>query len=383
MEVEELVESLRAEEASIEALFSEGRSLSRRGPDYERKFVAAAKLVGAVMAGKMGSHYLREAMSTDDFPYLFGDILDRSVLAAYREAPADYDQYINVNPNIRDFRTISRHYSDEGGGDVLSEVKELAPYPHAEFGEGRYQYSVNKYGRKMGISWEMLINDDLGLIRDIPIRLGRAARRSEWRFATDLFVGTTGPDGTFYSGGNGNVVTSNPVLSLNAFQTAMTVLSAMRDSAGEPIVIDMVHLVVPPALEVVAQNILNATQLVLRENGGGTNTELQVANWMRNRVTLHVNPYIPVIASSSNGNTSWFLFASPNNGRPAAEVGFLRGHREPEVFIKSPNAQRTGGGVDPMAGDFDYDGIEYKVRHVFGGTLMDPKMSVASNGSGS
>jgi hypothetical protein len=55
------------------------------------------------------------------------------------------------------------------------------------------------------------------------------------------------------------------------------------------------------------------------------------------------------------------------------------------MFMKAPNALRIGGGgmVDPMAGDYDSDGLEYKIRHVLGGTLMDPKMAVASNGSGS
>jgi hypothetical protein len=37
-----------------------------------------------------------------------------------------------------------------------------------------------------------------------------------------------------------------------------------------------------------------------------------------------------------------------------------------------------GGGVNPTDGDFDTDTAEYKVRHVLGGTLMDPKAAVAS-----
>jgi hypothetical protein len=62
----------------------------------------------------------------------------------------------------------------------------------------------------------------------------------------------------------------------------------------------------------------------------------------------------------------------------------LRGHAEPEIFIKEPNARRVGGGiVNPMDGDFETDSVEYKLRHVFGGSILDPKMSVGSNGSGS
>jgi hypothetical protein len=56
----------------------------------------------------------------------------------------------------------------------------------------------------------------------------------------------------------------------------------------------------------------------------------------------------------------------------------------PEVFIKEGNQRRVGAGTpDAMDGDFDTDSIEYKVRHVLGGTRLEPKSTVASNGSGS
>ena len=35
----------------------------------------------------------------------------------------------------------------------------------------------------------------------------------------------------------------------------------------------------------------------------------------------------------------------------------------------------------PLEGDFDTDSIHYKVRHVFGGTRIDPIMTCFSNGS--
>jgi hypothetical protein len=74
----------------------------------------------------------------------------------------------------------------------------------------------------------------------------------------------------------------------------------------------------------------------------------------------------------------------PVEGRPALIIAFLRGHEEPEIFIKEPNARRIGGGAsDPMNGSFDTDSIDYKVRHVVGGRIVDGKATVASNGSGS
>jgi hypothetical protein len=106
-------------------------------------------------------------------------------------------------------------------------------------------------------------------------------------------------------------------------------------------------------------------------------------NWMAQKLRLNVNPYIPLIASSANGNSSWFMFANPGVQRPALEVGFLRGYETPSLFQKMPNTMRLGGAVDPMLGDFDSMALTYKGLHIIGGTRMDPKMTVASNGSGS
>ena len=67
----------------------------------------------------------------------------------------------------------------------------------------------------------------------------------------------------------------------------------------------------------------------------------------------------------------------------ALELGFLRGHEAPEIFIKESNQRRIGGAINPLDGDFDSDSVEYKVRHCFGGSRGDGKATVASNGSGS
>lgn len=381
----EIVEAVRQESASVQNLFNrqaDGVAVRgrRRSPQYLAQLAEAATFLGQVIDGKRPMHQLQEAMSTSDFPNLYGDILDRQLLANYRETPSPWRRYIKT-ATVRDFRDVKRGYIN-GGEDRLSQVAEKGAYPARAVTDGKYTYAVKKYGATFPITWEALVNDDLDAFRSLPERLARGARRTEQHFAVDLYAGTTGPDATFFASGNANVVTSNPVLSVTALMTAFTILAAQTDSDGEPIVVDAVHLVVPPALMVAAQNILNATQIEMTDAGGLSNQKLIAANWMRNNVTLHVEPYLPII-STTNGNTSWYLFADPSNGRPAAEVGFLAGHEEPQLFIKSPDAQRMAGGSDPMAGDFATDSIDYKVRHVLGGTLMDPKMAVASNGSGS
>lgn len=358
---------------------------SRVDPGYGHRLVEAAHLYERVIKGdKYAELQFAEAMTTSDFSLLFADILDRQVLGAYQDWPSTWQAYARRG-TVRDFRSVKR-YALDGASATLDEVPERGEYPEAAVVPSSYEYQVTKRGRRLDWTWEMRVNDDLDAFRELPLILGRAARMTEDKFVTQLYAAASGPNSTFFSAGNDNIVTGNPVLSVDALEDAMTVLASQTDSDGNPIFIQAVNLVVPPALEVVANNIINATEILAAAGGGdGTgNNQLRTANWLRNRVNVVVNPWLPIISATANGNTSWYLIGSTMAGRPAMEVGFLRGYEQPQVFVKAPDSMRVGGGMAPVEdGDFETDAIRHKVRHVLGGTLMDPKMAVASNGSGS
>jgi hypothetical protein len=372
-----------------EILSVSGTRLSRRNTDaaYVARVAEAAEFVADVVAGKRPSYLLQEAMSTSDFPLLMGDVLDRQLLGNYTAFQPTWQNYCKRG-RVNDFRTVRRIQMDGLTGRFYPSYlkpENTAPQEGA-LSETGYTYNVEVYEKAAAINWRMLVNDDLDAFSDIPRRLAQGARYTEEYFATALFVTTTGPHGSLYSAGSyANVVTGNPALSIAGLQTAMRILGAQTDSDGEPIVVDAVELVVPPALEITAQNILNATQILVDPNvaAGTAQQQMFAQNWMRNRVRLSVNPYIPIVASSSNGSTSWFLFANPERGRPAIEIGFLRGYEQPGLYQKAPNTMRVGGGVDAMLGDFDTNEIRYKGMHIIGGCRLDPKATVASNGSGS
>ncbi len=387
----ELIDTIQAEEASVRRLFGgEGTSHAtrrdNRNPGYLTDLAEAASLVNDVIAGRRPMHYLQEAMTTSDFPLLFGDILDRQLLGAYRAWEPVWQAFARRS-TVRDFRP-SKRFAVDGAEGQLEVVPEDSPYPGAKVSATADQLTVKKYGRRLPFSWETFVNDDLDALRDAPQRLGRGAQRTVQRFVTGLYVDSSGPHASLYNAPFGNVVTGNPVLSIEALQTAMTTLASQTDSDGEPIFFDSVTLVVPPALEVTALNIVNGLQIDINNAGGTANQRIRAQNWMRNRVQVVVDPYIPAIATS-NGNTSWFLFGNPTDGRPALEVGFLRGHEEPALFMKRPDASSGSGsaGPDGDVADFDTDTIQYKVRAVFGGARLintgGEKSTVASNGSGS
>ncbi len=250
----ETVETIEAADASVSNLFGgDGvriRTGIRRSPEYMRNLVEAARFMETIYAGRRPIHHLREALSTSDFPILFGDILDRQLLGAYREIPPVWQNYIRRG-TVPDFRTVQRRAVDGLEGRI-PEVDELEEYPQGALEESQDTYKVRKYGKRIDLSWEAIVNDDLDALRNLPDRLARGARRTEQYAATQLYVGAAGPSGTLYTVGNDNVITGNPALSVDGLQKGLDKLASMKDVDGEPILMDFVHLVVPPALQVTA-----------------------------------------------------------------------------------------------------------------------------------
>ena len=367
--------------ASAVALW--GDLINGRAPSYFLQ-EALAPRTPAVCRAIEGNYpgIFREAMTRSDFPLLTGDVLDRMALGRYREFPSPWRSFFRVTQSLRDFRTVRRLKSDGLEGQ-WNAVPEQAEIEYGALTEGGYTYAPSKYAKAAKISFEALMNDDLSQFQAIPDRLGRGGARTVNKFATGLYVDASGPHASLYTVGNANKVTSNPVLSVAALQTAWNILRSMLDADGEPIMVEQAFLVVPPALEVTARNILNAVQIWATTVGGASGQEVHYDNWIGSTLQLAIDPYIPVVASTANGNTSWFIFADPSVGRPAVELGFLNGFAEPQLYQKLANTIRIGGEADQTAGDFGTMSQEYKGVLAFGGTRLDPKATVASNGSGS
>lgn len=373
-----LIESIRTGDGDRDP--GGGRQVRRAGDRNPQAFSEALNLVENVLTGnRYAALQFSEAMSTSDFPLLFGDILDRSLVGAYEEYPSDIMQIVDER-RLRDFRQASRHAVDGAEGQ-LPKVGERAEYSEAALSEARDTTTVEKYGRRLSFSWEQMVNDDLDAFRDAPVRHGRAARRSEAKFVTGLYVGTAGPSGTVYTGDR--AITA-ALTDADDVEAALTVLANQVDEDGEPITFSGSYLVVPPALETRARRILETVEY---REGGNADGPVSIirGNALRANLNLIVDPYIPVEADT-NGATSWFVFGSPMDSRPALEFDRLIGHENPEIWVRTSDAQRVGGGtVGPDSGSFDTDSIDYRVRHVFGGTALintgGTKSTVGSDGS--
>jgi len=385
----ELIETMDADtrlihgwdEASPQSLLplSEGvpaRTILRRayGESYETRLGEAAQFLADVYDGRRPTYQLREALSVADFPLLFADVIDRQLLAAYQAPAFRWDRFVR-SATVNDFRTVKRFRID-GGDDILNQVGAGAPYPEADLDETQFNYEVAKYGRDIPIHFETLINDDLGAFQDLPQRLARAVQYSEARFVSTLYVDASGPHASFYTAGNLNVGTG--VLNIANLQTAITTMGAQRNpKTNEPILVRPSVLVVPPALEIVALQIVRSQLLIGQGANAAPVPQLNILP--EYQLDVVVDPYIPVVASTANGNTSWFVFGEPSNGA-ALEFGRLRGHEAPELMVKRAAFDSIGGGADVMTLD-ERDARTYRVRKVFGGVRLDPRFTYGSNGT--
>lgn len=365
-EMLELLETIRSEQASIEKLFGAGDGVSVRDAanrKYHGRLVEAVRFIGEVFNGKRPMWQLKEAMSTSDFPYLFGDTIDRLLVADYKAIDPVWKAWIPTK-TVPDFRAVKR-FKVDGLTSVLGEVNQGEAYPEDHLDESYYTYAVKKYGRTFRILWEALVNDDLDALKDAPVKMARAAATTEAYVASGLYVANA----TLFTGGHGNYDTT-VTLTIDNLRAAIAKMDAMTDPDSAPISNQMKYLVTGPALRLTALEICKST-LIMPWPGesGGTITAgaRAVDNVLAGMLLPIVDPMIPVLDATYKA-TCWYLFADPADGA-VAEVGFLRGHETPELFMKSSNQQRVGGGaVNPEEGDFETDAIAYKVRHVIGGT---------------
>ena len=302
-----------------------------------------------IEAGNTTSVLLREVAGSDTFPNALGNQLHKRALDAYKTKGLWWEDLAQIIP-AKDFKEI--HATRMGTLEKLLETKEGQAYKKSALKEEKETYSVKKYGRIFPVTWESLVNDDLGIISRAVSKWGLAAKRTEnerisvlYDKATTLLMG----DGSACITVGCTVANKTTVgLTATGLTSGITLMRTQVDMAGNPVHIDIrgVSLVIPPAMDV------TATELVVNVvKVGASNSEINVFN--RYGMKIVENPYFTAI-------TNGFLVADKREC-PVLEVAYLYGNREPEMRTSSPDA----------GANFESDVIEYRLRLVFEPHFID------------
>ena len=354
-------------------------SETKKSENYEAQLKEAIDLLSN--ARGLPSHrrefLLREAMTTSDFPLLFGDVLDRQVLASYKAVDPVWRAIVRMGTVRRIYPQIgAKRFGITGGDQTLARVGEKGEYLASDRDEKKYDIYVYKYGRQFDISFEALINDDLNALKDTPERFARAAVRTEHRLATGGYVHDVGTHalGNLYDNATaGEINCVAALLTIANLEAAIQAMKAFRDANGEPIMNTPKYLVVPDSLEFTARQILTSAMKMWVEGTGATPTVWPMTNVLPQAgLTLIVDPYLTVLdGTAANGLTAWYLFADPRD-IAALEFDYLEGHDRPEICMKASDKVSIGGGaISPFEGDFATDNVFYRVRDICGCNKLD------------
>lgn len=292
----------------------------------------AMAAMGLAAPGSRGYH------STSDFPIVLGNTINRRLRRAYELQTRTFMPFC-TQTTLADFRAVTRAQIS-GLLETFDAIPEGGEYKATTMTEGKESYKLVKYGRIIGLTWEALINDDLDAFGRIPTAFAAKAAQKQ----SDIVYGilTSNPnmgDGNaLFSAAHGNIAGAGSAITSASLSAARQAMRIQKGLEGDFINVAAKYLVVGPAKETEAQQLLQAVIMA---------TKTADTNVFRGSLELIVDPRI-------TGN-QWFLFADPS-AIDTIEYAFLDG--EPELFTE----QRQG---------FNIDGMEVKARMVFAAKAID------------
>ena len=276
---------------------------------------------------------------SSDFPLVLADLSNKSLQDSYASAPATFQPFVNER-SVPDFKTINSMRLSDGG--KLRPTNEHGEYERTTLEESKESYKVEKFGLVIGRTWELMMNDDLGAFTDIAAKLGKRAREKEseifWGLiTTPQVMEETGQP--LFDATHNNIGTGGPI-SIASMGEGRAKMRTHLDLDGELIGgLNGRFLVTPAALETVGNQFLGQIQ---PDQSGNVNP-------FAGNLRQIVEPRLDAASA-----TRWYMFADTSM-IDMAEMARLDG-RGPEISVRE---------------GFEVDGMETKIRYVFGMRILD------------
>lgn len=285
----------------------------------------------------------RALHTTSDFPLILAAVANKTLRDAYEAAPRTFLP-IARRATAADFKDLYR--VQLGEAPQLEKVNEAGEYKRGTIGEGKESYRVYTYGKVVGITRQVIVNDDLDAFTRVPSLFGAAAATLE----SDVVWGivTSNPamadNVALFHANHKNLAGTGTALDVANLGKARATMAKQTGLDGKTVLnIRPAFLVVPSSLE------LTAEQLIAQNLVPATTANVVPAS-IRSLMVIAEPRLDP-----ASGAVPWYLFASPS-AIDTIEYAYLDG--QDGVYIET----RTG---------FDVDGVEIKARLDFGAKAID------------
>ena len=295
---------------------------------------------------RTGGGLVRAALATSDFPAILENTLGKALRAGFEIEPATYESWTR-KVTVPDFKPQARPIL--GSAPDLLPVLEAGEYTFGALDEDKaIPYSVGKYGRLIRLTWEAMINDDLGAFMRMTQALGQAAARAEGdaiyaTLAENSGAGPTMQDAvTLFHSTHGNLAASSTAVDAAALSKGRVLLRRQTAVGGGVLNLVPRFLLVAPEHEQAAETLLAAAA---RSMPQGSDNAL-VPAWLAK---------LDLVVEARLTSGAVYLMTSPESV-DTYERAWLDADNGPVV------AEEDG---------FTDDTKTFKVRHVFGGRWLD------------
>ena len=243
---------------------------------------------------------------SENFGKLLEPGLRKIFFETYAEVPEQFSKIYNV---LTSKKAKETDYGLGAFGDWVERASELAEVAYDTIDPGLEREYVHKaFTKGFMLGRELVDDEQYNQINKMPAALARSGRAFVEKEAAKTFIGAATT--TIYDG-KALLATDHPLLnssktgcnlltgalSANTLKEAMTMMRETVDEAGNIIAASPKKLIVPPALEYTAKEILNSTQLA--------GTELNNVNSVKGALELVVYDYIG--AANGGSDTAWFI----------------------------------------------------------------------------
>lgn len=301
---------------------------------------------------------IQAAFGGGDIAGILSNTANKFLLQGYMNVDSVWSR-VSSRGTASDFKQMTRYRMT--GSFVYEEVPPGGEIEHGTIGEESFTNQVKTYGAMFAVTRTDIINDDLGALTAVPMKIGRGAGLKLNKVFWTAFLDNS----TFFASGNNNYISgaTTPLTSAGLLQ-GVEKFRKQTDPDGEPLGVEPRILLVPPELEVAAQELYTSTN----NNTGGSSTSDKVPNrnFFAGKYRPEVTPYLSNTGYTGYSATAWYLLADPMD-ESVIEVAFLNGQESPTV--------------ETADADFNVLGVQMRGYHDFGVAKQSTRGGVKSKGA--
>lgn len=268
--------------------------------------------------------------STSDFGNILLDVANKAILLGWEENDETFGKWTKKG-QLSDFKTA--HRVGLGAFPSLRKVREGAEYKYVTLNDKGETIALATYGELFSITRQAIINDDMNMLTDVPMKFGRAAKATVGDLVYAVLIDNEkmSDKKALFSTDHKNMLTGGmDVETISAGRTAMR-----QQKEGERTLnIRPAFMLVPTTLET------QAIQVVKSGSVKGADVNANIINPVRDLAEIIAEPRLDEASTKD-----WYM--ASRQGSDTIEVAYLNGIDVPYI--------------DQLEG-FTSDGVTTKVR---------------------